>query len=120
MENAWNQAYKPRDTHALESLPDVGIVLVNDDGSLQSNAVFTEWIPNAKPSDEEQVTPESLSVHVHANIAVATGVFRTSGVEGGKAYSRRDRFVDTWVNQKDAGSVYRRQPCPFFAELNRG
>jgi ketosteroid isomerase-like protein len=100
MEKAWNQAYKLRDTKAIDSLLDNSIVLVNDDGSLQSKKVFMEWIRNSKPSEDEQVTPESLSVQVYANVAVATGVFRTSGVEGGKPYARRDRFVDTWQNQK--------------------
>ena len=30
---------------------------------------------------------------------VATGVFRTKGVENGKAFVRRDRFADTWVKK---------------------
>ena len=44
-------------------------------------------------------SPESLSVHVFGNTAVATGVFRAKGSDGGKAYVRRERFVDTWVNK---------------------
>ena len=43
------------------------------------------------------IVPESMSVRVFGNTAIATGVFRAKGVEGGKAYSRRERFVDTWV-----------------------
>ena len=38
-----------------------------------------------------------MSVRVFGNTAIATGVFRATGVEGGKAYSRRERFIDTWV-----------------------
>jgi ketosteroid isomerase-like protein len=31
------------------------------------------------------------------NVAIATGVFRQSGFESGKAFVRRNRFVDTWI-----------------------
>jgi ketosteroid isomerase-like protein len=101
MEKAWNQAFKFRDTKALNELLDNGIVIVNDDGSLQSKSAFMDWIRKAKPADDEQVTPESLAVKVYGNVAVATGVFRTSGTEAGKAYSRRDRFADTWLKKSD-------------------
>ncbi len=40
LEQAWNQAYKSADTKALDSLLDDGIVLVNDDGSVQTKAEF--------------------------------------------------------------------------------
>jgi len=99
MEKAWNQAYKLRDTKAIEALLDDSMVLVNDDGSLQSKAVFLAGVRASKPSDEEQVTPESIAVHVFGNVAVATGVFRAKGVEGGKPFVRRERFADTWVNK---------------------
>jgi ketosteroid isomerase-like protein len=102
MEKAWNQAFKMRDTKALDALLDDSLVLVNDDGSLQSKAVFVAGIRASKPSDEEQVTPESINVHVFGEVAIATGVFRAKGVEAGKPYLRRDRFVDTWVLKNGA------------------
>lgn len=102
MEKAWNQAYKLRDTKAIDALLDDSMVLVNDDGSLQSKAVFLAGVRASKPSDEEQVTPESIAVHVFGNVAVATGVFRAKGVEGGKPFVRRERFADTWVNKNGA------------------
>ena len=100
LEQACNQAYKSADTKALDSLLDDGIVLVNDDGSVQTKAEFLASIkssPSQAGSQEQQVVPESMSVHVFGNTAIATGVFRAKGVEGGKAYSRRERFIDTWV-----------------------
>ena len=102
MEKAWNQAYKLRDTKAIDALLDDGIVLVNDDGSLQSKGVFLSGIRDSKPSDEEQVTPESISVHIVGGVAIATGIFRAKGIEGGKPYVRRNRFADTWVNHNGA------------------
>ena len=99
LEKAWNQAYKLRDVKAIDALLDDGMVLVNDDGSLQSKGVFLASVRESKASDEQQVTPESISVHIFGGVAIATGVFREKGVEGGKLFVRRNRFVDMWVNK---------------------
>jgi len=40
LEKAWNQAYKLGDRKALDALLDDHIVLVNDDGSMQTKAEF--------------------------------------------------------------------------------
>ena len=96
LEKAWNQAYKMGDTHALNDILDNEIVLINDDGSVQSKHEFLASV-KATNSQEQQVAPESMTVHVFGDTAVATGVFRAKGVEGGKPYTRRERFVDTWI-----------------------
>ena len=98
LEKAWNQAYKLGDTRALEEILDDRIVLISDDGSIQSKAEFLASVQPAK-SQEQQVAPESMNVRVFGNTAIATGVFRAKGVEAGKPYLRRERFVDTWVNK---------------------
>jgi ketosteroid isomerase-like protein len=97
LEKAWNQAYKLGDKHALDTLLDNEIVLINDDGTVQTKVEFLASVKKAAGTQEQQVAPESMSVHVHGNTAIATGVFRAKGVEGGKPYVRRERFVDTWV-----------------------
>jgi len=100
MEKAWNQAYKARDVVALDSILDDNIVLVNDDGSVQTKAEFLASVKASGPdSQEQQVAPESLSVRVVGNVAVAHGTFRAKGTENGKPYTRRERFVDTWINR---------------------
>src|SRR5271168_4188752 len=86
LEKAWNQAFKFRDTKAIDALLDDSVVLVNDDGSLQSKAVFLAFVRDSKASDDEQVTPESISVHIFGNVGVATGVFHVKGVAGGKPF----------------------------------
>ena len=96
LEKAWNQAYKLGDIRALDTLLDDRIVLINDDGTVQTKAEFLAGVKPSK-SQEQQVAPESMKVHVFGNTAIATGVFRAKGVEGGKPYVRRERFVDTWV-----------------------
>lgn len=98
LEKAWNQAYKAGDAKALDVLLDNSVVLVNDDGSVQTKAEFLASV-RASTSQEQQVAPESMTVHVFGNTAIAAGVMRVKGVENGKAYSRREQFVDTWVNK---------------------
>ena len=101
LEKLWNQAYKSGDTKALDAILDDSIVLINDDGSIQTKK---EFLPTVKASNaqEQQVAPEFLKVEVHGNVAVATGVLRVKGVENGKSYTRRDRFVDTWLRKGDS------------------
>ena len=100
LEQLWNQAYKSGDTKALNSILDDGIVLVNDDGSVQTKAEFLASMKSSAPdpdAQQQQVAPESFNVHVYGNVAIATGVMKVKGVEGGKPYTRHERFVDTWV-----------------------
>jgi len=96
LEKAWNQAYKLGDVRALDGILDDQIVLINDDGTVQTKAEFLAGVKPAK-SQEQQIAPESINVHVFGTTAIATGVFRAKGVEGRKPYVRRERFVDTWV-----------------------
>jgi ketosteroid isomerase-like protein len=96
LEKAWNQAYKLADKRALYRILDDQIVLINDDGSQQTKAAFLESVKKSN-SQEQQVAPESMSVNVFGNTAISTGVFRAKGVEAGKPYVRRERFVDTWI-----------------------
>lgn len=100
LEQLWNQAYKSADTKALDSILDDAIVLVNDDGSVQTKAEFLASVKSSasQPSaQQQQVAPESLTVEVYGNVAIASGVMRVKGVEKGKSYTRRERFVDTWL-----------------------
>jgi ketosteroid isomerase-like protein len=99
LEQLWNQAYKSGDTKALDSILDEGIVLVNDDGSVQTKSEFLASVKASTPqptAQQQQVAPESFSVHAYGNVAIATGVMHVKGRENGKSYNRRERFVDTW------------------------
>jgi len=96
LEKAWNQAYKLGDTKALGTLLDDAIVLIEDDGTIKTKAEFLASVKSIT-ANEEQVSPESLTVHVHGQTAIAVGVFAAKGTRKGKAYIRRERFVDTWI-----------------------
>jgi ketosteroid isomerase-like protein len=101
LEKLWNQAYKSGDTKALDAILDDSIVLINDDGSQQTKKEFLASV-KATNAQEQQVAPELLKVNVHGNVAIASGVLRVKGVEGGKPYTRRERFVDTWLHKGDS------------------
>lgn len=98
LEKLWNQAYKSGDAKALDSILDDSIVLINDDGSIQTKKEFLSTV-KATNAQEQQVAPEALKVYVHGDVAVATGVMRVKGSEGGKSYVRPERFVDTWLHK---------------------
>jgi ketosteroid isomerase-like protein len=99
LEKAWNQAYKFRDKKALADILHDSMFLVNDDGSLQSRSMFLAGIDAAQPSEEQQAEPESISVFMFGDVAVATGVFRRRAVKNGRSFEERARFVDTWVSR---------------------
>jgi ketosteroid isomerase-like protein len=101
LEKLWNQAYKSGDTKALDFILDDSIVLINDDGSVQTKKEFLASV-KASNAQEQQVAPEFLKVEVHGNVAVASGILRVKGVENGKSYTRRERFVDTWLHKGES------------------
>ena len=39
-----------------------------------------------------------MSVHYYGNTAILTGAYYEKGIDKGKAWERRGRFTDTWVN----------------------
>jgi ketosteroid isomerase-like protein len=91
LEKAWNQAYKLGDKRALGRILDDQIVLINDDGSVQTKPEFLATVKKSN-SQDQQVAPESMDVRVFGNTAISTGVFRAKGVEDGKSYVRPERL----------------------------
>jgi ketosteroid isomerase-like protein len=98
LERMWNLAYKTGDVKALGSLFDDSLVLIEDNGSLKSKAQFLAGI-NGPTSNEEQVSPESLTVRVFGKTAIAIGVIAVKAKENGKTVTRRERFIDTWISK---------------------
>jgi ketosteroid isomerase-like protein len=98
LEKAWNQAYKAADVKALSVILDNSLVLVEDDGSLKTKSEFLASI-KAPTANQEQVAPESLTVRVFGNTAIAIGVIAVKETKAGKTILRRERFIDTWINR---------------------
>jgi len=98
LEKAWNQAYKAGDTKALASILDNSLVLVEDDGSLKTKSEFLASV-KASSGNQEQIAPESLTVRVFGNTAIAIGVIAVRGTQRGKSVVHHERFIDTWINK---------------------
>jgi len=96
LENAWNRALEAKDVRALDRLFANTFVSVDIDGSIQSKSEFLAGIKEADYQPSQAVTEQS-TVRMYGDAAVVVGVFRVKGTEKGKAYVRRERFVDTWV-----------------------
>lgn len=96
LEHAWNQAEQRKDAKALDAIFDNELVYIDDDGSLRSKAEFLSHV-KAPASHPEQEITESMTAHQFGTTVVVAGVYVLKGVEKGKAYLRRGRFIDTWV-----------------------
>ena len=94
MEHVWGHAYVSKDPKALERILDDAFVNVDSDGILQTKA---EVLAEVRASTVLQFLTESMVVHLHGNTAIVTGIFLIKGMEHGKPYAQRERFVDTWL-----------------------
>ena len=101
LEKLWNHAIEAKDTKALDQLLASTFVAVEIDGSISSKSEFLASIkaPEYQPS---QAVNEDMSIQVYGNSAVVVGIFRIKGVEKGKPYVHRERFIDTWI-KRDQG-----------------
>jgi ketosteroid isomerase-like protein len=96
LDNSWNRALETKDTKGLDLLLADTFVSVDIDGSTQSK---TEFLASIKAPDyhPEQSVTEHNSVALYGDSAVVVGIFRTNGVDKGKKYVNRERFVDMWI-----------------------
>jgi ketosteroid isomerase-like protein len=101
LETAWGHAIELKDTKALDQMLDSTFVAVEIDGSVSNKSEFLAGIkdPGYQPS---QAVNEQISVLVYGKAAVVTGIFRVKGVEKGRPYIHRERFIDTWIKQDQA------------------
>jgi ketosteroid isomerase-like protein len=100
LEKAWNHAIEAKDTKALDQLLSSTFVAVESNGAQSNKSEFLAGIkdPSYQPS---QAVNEEMNVQVYGNSAVVVGIFRIKGVEKGKPYVRRERFIDTWIKQNN-------------------
>jgi len=98
LEKTWNQAYKAGDVKALSAILDNSLVLVEDDGSLKTKSEFLATV-KASTANQEQVAPESLSVRIFGDTAIAIGVIAVKESRAGKSVIHRERFIDTWIRK---------------------
>jgi ketosteroid isomerase-like protein len=96
LENAWNRALEAKDVQALNTLLANTFLSVEIDGSVTSKPEFLASIKSADYQASQAVNEQS-NVQIYGDAAVVVGVFRIKGMEKGKSYAHRERFVDTWI-----------------------
>ena len=96
LELAWNHALEAKDAAAMDMLLANTMVSVDIDGSIVNKKEFLDSVKSPEYQPSQAVTEQS-KVQMYGNAAVVVGIFRIKGVEKGKAYVHRERFVDTWV-----------------------
>jgi ketosteroid isomerase-like protein len=96
LEKAWNHALEAKDTNALDMILAKSFVAIDIDGSVSSKNDFLASIKAPEYQPSQAVTEES-KVQVYGDAAVVVGTFRVKGIEKGKPYVHRERFVDTWI-----------------------
>ena len=98
LDNSWNRALETNDTRALDMLLADGFVSIDIDGSMQTKGEFLGSLKTSGYRPPTQSVTEQSKADVYGNSAVVVGVFRSQSSEKGRSVTRRERFLDTWVN----------------------
>jgi len=101
LENAWNEAEKHQDAKAIDGLLAPSFAYTDSDGSFMNKQQFLASI-SAASYHPEQIVNDSMNAQPYDHAVVVTGTYREHGTEKGKAYTRRGRFTDTWVQENGA------------------
>ncbi len=99
LENAWNEAEKHKDSKAIDGLLAPTFSYTDSEGTFMNKEQYLASI-TAAGYRPDQIVNDSMEVHPYEHAVVVTGAYREKGVEKGKAYSRRGRFTDMWIQEK--------------------
>jgi len=101
LENAWNEAEKHKDVKAIDGLLAPTFAYTQSDGAFMNKQQFLASI-NAASYHPEQIVNDAMNAEPYDHAVVVTGTYLEKGTEKGKAYTRRGRFTDTWVQENGA------------------
>jgi ketosteroid isomerase-like protein len=90
------QAIELKDLKMLNEIMDENFVCVDPDGRLMDKPRFLAFVQNA---NSLQYQTREMSVTIQGATAIVTGVYQLNGFVAGKAFIRRARFVDTWLDK---------------------
>ena len=96
LEHAWNQAEERKDVKALDAILDDSIIYADTDGVLRTKEEFLARLQSSGQHLQQEVT-HSMIAHMFGSTAVVSGLYIARGMEKGKPYVKRGRFIDTWV-----------------------
>jgi ketosteroid isomerase-like protein len=109
LERLWGQASHLRDIKALDAIFDDDFVNLDIDGRLMTKA---QTLADTLTTGPVEIVVESTGARVHGNTVIVTGVLHLKGVDGGRPYVRRGRFVDTWLYRKGHWVVIASETTP--------
>lgn len=98
LDNSWNRALETNDTRALDLLLADSFVSIDIDGSIQTKSEFLDSLKAPGYEPPTQSVTEQSKVEVYGDSAIVVGVFRTQSGRKSRSVTRRERFLDTWVN----------------------
>jgi len=98
LDNSWNRALETKDAKALDLLLAESFISVDIDGSIETKKEFLASLKTPGYEAPSQAVTEQSKVDVYGDSAVVVGIYRSQAVHKGKSVTRRERFVDTWVN----------------------
>jgi ketosteroid isomerase-like protein len=98
LEHSWDQAVRLHDSKALGALMASELIYIAQDGAVMNKASYMETVKSSR-EHFAHVTTESMQVRIYGRSAIATGIYLESGTNNGKSFTRKERFIDTWVNR---------------------
>ena len=97
MENLWNRAELSNDAAAVKLLLADDFVMTVAEGTLYNKAQMVASVAD-KTYRPLALQSSDMKVHYYGNTAILTGAYYEKGIDKGKAWERRGRFTDTWMN----------------------
>lgn len=90
------QACRAKDIKTLDVIFDDALIDVDQQGHVRSKAELLLYVQTA---GWLQYSLEGLTVRLHGNTAVVTGLYTLKGTVRGRPFLQRGRFVDTWLQR---------------------
>ncbi len=98
LDNSWNRALETNDTKAMDMLLADTFVSIDIDGSMETKREFLASLKAPGYQAPAQAVSEQTKVDIYGGSAVVTGIYKSQSKEKGRSVTRRERFLDTWVN----------------------
>jgi ketosteroid isomerase-like protein len=94
LENQWLQAQRTNNPDLIAPMLADSFVTTGADGKLLTKG---QSLTAQKQRRYSSVDYENVHVTVYGSTAIATGVYKGKGTDGGKAFDEVERWTDTWV-----------------------
>ena len=94
LENQWLESQKTNNPDLVAPLLADKFVSTSAEGRLQSKA---EMLAATRKRKYTSVEYNDVRVTAFGNAAIATGVYKGKGTDGGKPFDETERWTDTWM-----------------------